>query len=731
MFPNDLWIVDPYKGKLMTVVNDVPSEVIQIESSSDVSHLSTTVKTTTVNTTTTKYDGTVESNEESTVETTRTGNLANTALEPSSVMVSQDRVSVFVASRSKNCVYHYKKSSQTGKMELFQKIAVGLQPFAMCEDPHGNVYVANYGDNTVSKIEVPSFKKSSATAAGEEGQDKVVKTISVSAGPRDLVSDEDGAIWVACYLSHKIDSRTGADLGGIVSKIVNDTVVDSITVGLNPAAITCDESNTIWVANSGSNTVSRIVKSKKIADYQVGARPMALVCDSYGNVFTANYDADTVTVIETSTKALATGNNVTTIPVGDGPNAIGVNMEDDIYVVCGLENTVRKIIDKQVVSVIAVCDSPVAFGDFTGCAAYNTQNVMAKPEKGTTDEKVQAALDKVKNAEEAVADMQAKVTQTVADVAEAKNAAAAATEKAKEAEAKVKEVKESLDNTDARVTAVEGTLETTKTKAEENATAIEGIKEEAKAAKEAAAAEAEKVTTLEKQVKELSKPKLNVEVTASEPIEGSTDTKVTFTIGNKSVTASKAPTVTLQDVETPVVATKVSEGVFAAVIPNAKLGSTVKFTVAVDEEEENNLVQDVYIESLAGLADKFTVFNCGFVAIDKANAIQWDADQNAPAADFFNTVTGGVEWKFKSDSKAIESKFVAKVAGKKFFYIAAEAAYATAHADMVQRLFLNKFRPVFTEATTPTAGTLSGKKVFVFELSEATGVLVEYANLDF
>lgn len=731
MFPNDLWIVDPYKGKLMTVVNDVPSEVIQIESSSDVSHLSTTVKTTTVNTTTTKYDGTVESNEESTVETTRTGNLANTALEPSSVMVSQDRVSVFVASRSKNCVYHYKKSSQTGKMELFQKIAVGLQPFAMCEDPHGNVYVANYGDNTVSKIEVPSFKKSSATAAGEEGQDKVVKTISVSAGPRDLVSDEDGAIWVACYLSHKIDSRTGADLGGIVSKIVNDTVVDSITVGLNPAAITCDESNTIWVANSGSNTVSRIVKSKKIADYQVGARPMALVCDSYGNVFTANYDADTVTVIETSTKALATGNNVTTIPVGDGPNAIGVNMEDDIYVVCGLENTVRKIIDKQVVSVIAVCDSPVAFGDFTGCAAYNTQNVMAKPEKGTTDEKVQAALDKVRNAEEAVADMQAKVTQTVAEVAEAKNAATAATEKAKEAEAKVKEVKESLDNTDARVTAVEGTLETTKTKAEENATAIEGIKEEAKAAKEAAAAEAEKVTTLEKQVKELSKPKLNVEVTASEPIEGSTDTKVTFTIGNKSVTASKAPTVTLQDVETPVVATKVSEGVFAAVIPNAKLGSTVKFTVAVDEEEENNLVQDVYVESLAGLADKFTVFNCGFVAIDKANAIQWDADQNAPAADFFNTVAGGVEWKFKSDSKAIESKFVAKVAGKKFFYIAAEAAYATAHVDMVQRLFLNKFRPVFTEATTPTAGTLSGKKVFVFELSEATGVLVEYANLDF
>lgn len=731
MFPNDLWIVDPYKGKLMTVVNDVPSEVTQIESTSDVSNVSTTVKTTTVNTTTTKYDGTVESNEESTVETTRTGNLANTALEPSSVMVSQDRVSVFVASRSKNCVYHYKKNATSGKMELFQKVQVGMQPFAMCEDPHGNVYVANYGDNTVSKIEVPSFKQTAATTAGEEGQDKVVKTISVSAGPRDLVSDEDGNIWVACYLSHKIDSRTGADLGGIVAKIVNDTVVDSLTVGLNPAAITCDESDTIWVANSGSNTVSRIVKSKKIADYQVGARPMALVCDSYGNVFVANYDGDTVTVIETSTKAIATGNNVTTIPVGDGPNAIGVNMEDDVYVVCGLENTVRKIADKQVVSVIAVCDSPVAFGDFTGCAAYNTQNVMAKPEKGTTDEKVQAALDKVKNNEAAVADMQKKVTQAVADVAEAKNSAAAATDKATEATNKVKEVKDSLDNAIGRITAAESSLENTKTKADANATAIDGIKEAAKTAKEAADAEAAKVADLEKKVKELSKPKLDIEVTASEPITGSTDTKVTFAIRNKSVTPTKAPTLTFQDVAVPVTSTKVSEGVFSAIVPNDKLGTTVKFTVAVDDVEDNNLTQDLYIESTAGLADKFTVFNCGFVAIDKANAAQWDAAQDTVVADFFNSVTGSTEWKFKSDSKAVESKFIPAASGKKFFYIAADPAYVAAHADFADRLFLNKFKVAMTEVPAVTAGELSGKKVCLFELSEATGLLLEYANLDF
>ena len=41
--------------------------------------------------------------------------------------------------------------------------------------------------------------------------------------------------------------------------------------------------------------------------------------------------------------------------------------------------------------------------------------------------------------------------------------------------------------------------------------------------------------------------------------------------------------------------------------------------------------------------------------------------------------------------------------------------------------------PFVAPEGTPVAyaSDIAGKKVFVFELSEATGVLVEYANLDF
>ena len=447
MFPNDLFVIDAYKAKVLKISNDVSSEIFDLEKEVGiVNPKDTTPK------------------EENPVETiTGHGKKDPFAGKPgySSITVSQDKVSLFITNRNNGYLYHYKKNVGEGKYTLFQKVKVGKQPVACCEDPNGNIYVANYGDNTVSKVEIPSYKNTSATE-NEDLQDKVVKNIAVAAGPKSLVSDEEGTIWVACYLSHKIDPKTGADLGGIVNKIVNTTVVDSINVGSNPAAITCDTSNTIWVANSGSNTVSRILKSKKVVDFEVGARPVALVNDSYGNVIVANYDGNTVTIIETSSKAIKEGNNITTIPVGKGPNAIDVNMDDDVYVVCGLENTIHKISGKQVVSVVEVCDSPVAFGDFSGCANYNAQNVMAKADKGTTEEKIQTALDKAKQSEDSVKEMSARVEHALEDVKVAKQAVEAKTEQITEAVTKAGNAEQKATVNAESIEAIKtGKLETT------------------------------------------------------------------------------------------------------------------------------------------------------------------------------------------------------------------------------------------------------------------------------
>ena len=486
MFPNDLFVIDAYKAKVLKISNDVSSEIFDLEKEVGiVNPKDTTPK------------------EENPVETiTGHGKKDPFAGKPgySSITVSQDKVSLFITNRNNGYLYHYKKNVGEGKYTLFQKVKVGKQPVACCEDPNGNIYVANYGDNTVSKVEVPSYKNTSATE-NEDLQDKVVKNIAVAAGPKSLVSDEEGTIWVACYLSHKIDPKTGADLGGIVNKIVNTTVVDSINVGSNPAAITCDTSNTIWVANSGSNTVSRILKSKKVVDFEVGARPVALVNDSYGNVIAANYDGNTVTIIETSSKAIKEGNNITTIPVGKGPNAIDVNMDDDVYVVCGLENTIHKISGKQVVSVVEVCDSPVAFGDFSGCANYNAQNVMAKADKGTTEEKIQTALDKAKQSEDSVKEMSARVEHALEDVKAAKQAVEAKTEQITEAVTKAGNAEQKATANAESIEAIKtGKLETTVFESYKSATA------------EKIDAATQKATTNEENIGQIKTNKLDVSV---------------------------------------------------------------------------------------------------------------------------------------------------------------------------------------------------------------------------
>ena len=486
MFPNDLFVIDAYKAKVLKISNDVSSEIFDLEKEVGiVNPKDTTPK------------------EENPVETiTGHGKKDPFAGKPgySSITVSQDKVSLFITNRNNGYLYHYKKNVGEGKYTLFQKVKVGKQPVACCEDPNGNIYVANYGDNTVSKVEIPSYKNTSATE-NEDLQDKVVKNIAVAAGPKSLVSDEEGTIWVACYLSHKIDPKTGADLGGIVNKIVNTTVVDSINVGSNPAAITCDTSNTIWVANSGSNTVSRILKSKKVVDFEVGARPVALVNDSYGNVIVANYDGNTVTIIETSSKAIKEGNNITTIPVGKGPNAIDVNMDDDVYVVCGLENTIHKISGKQVVSVVEVCDSPVAFGDFSGCANYNAQNVMAKADKGTTEEKIQTALDKAKQSEDSVKEMSARVEHALEDVKAAKQAVEAKTEQITEAVTKAGNAEQKATANAESIEAIKtGKLETTVFESYKSATA------------EKIDAATQKATTNEENIGQIKTNKLDVSV---------------------------------------------------------------------------------------------------------------------------------------------------------------------------------------------------------------------------
>ena len=269
--------------------------------------------------------------------------------EARAILVCQNMADIYTVNRDDNTVTRIHNGETVGD------IKVGNTPYGICEDINGRIYVTNYSDQTVTVI--------------ENGQ-VVGLPIPVSAGPRGIVADYYGNVWVACFLTNT------------VVKIVNRTVVDEIAVPYNPEGITCSPTNDIWVACSGSNVAVKITNGQKKLTIPVGKCPVAIVCDKKGNVFTANFEEDTVTMIATSEE-----NQTAQIRVGDGPSAIAINTANLIYVTSNLSSEMVYKVNpgtQQVINRIHVCKSQCAFGDFTGCAAFNVFYPNGKDGLGTS-----------------------------------------------------------------------------------------------------------------------------------------------------------------------------------------------------------------------------------------------------------------------------------------------------------------------------------------------------------
>ena len=326
MFRNDLWLADPNSGQLYKVENGSATII------SD------------------KLDKNI-----------------------SCVMVSQDMVSTYVASISTNRVSHIR-----GGQLLNNTIEVGAVPTSMCEDGNGNIWVANYGDSSVSKIV----------------NDREVKRIPVPAGPRDIVADSRNNVYVSCYLSNKL------------AHIVNDVVVEEIPTMLAPRAITCDIYDNIWVVNYVSGTLSKFTNARKIFDLDLKVAlnnpnpgPVDIVTTSKGIIYVANYFGEVVQIKISET----TGTPVyTTIPVPPMPTALAVDAEDTIYVTSESTGVVTLIHGDTPGVSFYVCDNPIGFGDFTGCATYNIYHDNIAPGSNgpwsisNMDMEIQQLLGKVK-----------------------------------------------------------------------------------------------------------------------------------------------------------------------------------------------------------------------------------------------------------------------------------------------------------------------------------------------
>ena len=151
--------------------------------------------------------------------------------------------------------------------------AVGSSPYAIATDALGNIWVTNYGSNSVTEL-------------GPTGS--LIGTYLVGANPYGIAIDTYGSgnVWVANYGGNSV-----------VELSPTGSLITTATVGTNPVGIALDVSGNIWVANNGSSSVTQLnstgITIGTYSLYGYGSScgsgpsinpPEEIAMDGYGNI---------------------------------------------------------------------------------------------------------------------------------------------------------------------------------------------------------------------------------------------------------------------------------------------------------------------------------------------------------------------------------------------------------------------------------------------------------------
>jgi len=145
------------------------------------------------------------------------------------------------------------------------------QPYGMTIDSVGNLYTSNINGNTVSKI-TPSgvVTNTYASIAGLE--------------PRGITIDSLDNLYVTAGNNTIVKINTSTNT-------VTQPWCNTLPTGSNPFALTVDAGNNVYSANTGTSTVSKINTSGTVTNtyaLAAGASPESITIDGSGNIYTGN-----------------------------------------------------------------------------------------------------------------------------------------------------------------------------------------------------------------------------------------------------------------------------------------------------------------------------------------------------------------------------------------------------------------------------------------------------------
>ncbi|MES2572983.1 MAG: hypothetical protein V4710_23370 [Verrucomicrobiota bacterium] len=204
-----------------------------------------------------------------------------------------------------------------GNVDGIGNAARFYRPCGVAVDQSGNVYVADTRSHTIRKITSAGLVSTLAGAAGKTGHADGTGSEARFLGPRGVVIDSHGSVYVADTFNHTIRKISSAGivttLAGRAGKIGSADGSGSEARFNTPQGLAVDESGNIYVADTASHTIRKIS----------GGEAVTTLAGSAGNKGSADGTASAARF--------------------DAPGGVAVDGHGNVYVVDDNNHTIRKI----------------------------------------------------------------------------------------------------------------------------------------------------------------------------------------------------------------------------------------------------------------------------------------------------------------------------------------------------------------------------------------------------